>query len=125
MESDLAALRRQNPRLKVLASLGGQAVKASTFSSFITDLESLNNLTSSINSFYRDGLLDGVEINWEWPFVEGGKKDRIKLIRYARVSCKLQLATHKRPSSKLATSFTMFSKSKLPSARKLSRDGPG
>ena len=90
MESDLAALRRQNPRLKVLASLGGQAVKASTFSSFITDLESLNNLTSSINSFYRDGLLDGVEINWEWPFVEGGKKDRIKLIRYARVSCKLQ-----------------------------------
>ena len=86
MESDLAALRRQNPRLKVLASLGGQAVKASTFSSFITDLESLNNLTSSINSFYRDGLLDGVEINWEWPFVEGGKKDRIKLIRYARVN---------------------------------------
>lgn len=86
VESDMAAFRLQNPKLKVLASLGGQAVKASTFSSFITNIESLNNLTSSINGYYRDGLLDGVEIDWEWPFQEGGKKDRIKLIRYARVS---------------------------------------
>ena len=69
-----------------MASLGGQAVKASTFSSFITDIESLNNLTSSINKFYRDGLLDGVELDWEWPLIGGDKKDRIKLIRYARVS---------------------------------------
>lgn len=84
IESDLEALRYQNPRLKVLASLGGEAVKASTFSSFITERESLNNLTSSINAHYRSGLLDGVEIDWEWPFQEGGKKDRIKLIRYAR-----------------------------------------
>ena len=70
----------------MLASLGGDAVKASTFSSFITNRESLNNLTSSINEMYRSGLLDGVEIDWEWPSQLGGKKDRIKLIRYARVS---------------------------------------
>ena len=85
IESDIAALRSQNPRLLVLASLGGEAVKATTFSSFITDRESLNNLTSSINNHYRSGLLDGVEIDWEWPFAGGDKKDRIKMIRYARV----------------------------------------
>ena len=68
-----------------MVSLGGQAIKASTFSSFITDLKSLNNLTSSINKLYRDGIVDGVELDWEWPF-SNGKKDRIKLIRYARVS---------------------------------------
>ena len=85
IESDIAALRSQNPRLLVLASLGGEAVKATTFSSFITDRESLNNLTSSINNHYRSGLLDGVEIDWEWPFQGGDKKDRIKMIRYARV----------------------------------------
>ena len=68
-----------------MVSLGGQAIKASTFSSFITDLKSLNNLTSSINRLYRDGIVDGVELDWEWPF-SNGKKDRIKLIRYARVS---------------------------------------
>jgi len=84
IESDIAALRSQNPRLLVLASLGGEAVKATTFSSFITDRESLNNLTSSINNHYRSGLLDGVEIDWEWPFQGGDKKDRIKMIRYAR-----------------------------------------
>ena len=86
MENDMLELKDRNPKLKVLASLGGSAVKASTFSSFITDLESLNNLTSSINSHYRSGLIDGVEIDWEWPVSEGGKKDRIKLIRYARVT---------------------------------------
>lgn len=84
VERDLSLLRDQNPRLKVLASLGGEAVKASTFSSFITDIESLNNLTSSINAYYREGILDGVELDWEWPVQEGGKKDRIKMIRYAR-----------------------------------------
>lgn len=84
IESDISALRSQNSRLLVLASLGGNAVKASTFSSFITNRESLNNLTSSINEMYRSGLLDGVEIDWEWPSQLGGKKDRIKLIRYAR-----------------------------------------
>merc|ERR1719361_1191840 len=66
-----------------MVSLGGEAIKASTFSSFITDLKSLNNLTSSINKLYRDGIVDGVELDWEWPF-SNGKKDRIKLIRYAR-----------------------------------------
>ena len=86
IESDISALRSQNSRLLVLASLGGSAVKSSTFSSFITNRESLNNLTSSINEMYRSGLLDGVEIDWEWPSQLGGKKDRIKLIRYARVS---------------------------------------
>ena len=84
--NDLHVAKRQNSRLKVMASLGGEAMKASTFTTFITDIESLNNLTSSINRLYRDGLLDGVELDWEWPTREGGKKDRIKLIRYARVS---------------------------------------
>jgi GH18 family chitinase len=86
VEADIEALRFQNPKLKVIGSLGGSAVKASTFSSLITDIESLNNLTTSINQYYRDGLLDGVEIDWEWPVKDGGKKDRIKLIRYARVN---------------------------------------
>ena len=89
--NDLHVAKRQNSRLKVMASLGGEAMKASTFSTFITDIESLNNLTSSINRLYREGLLDGVELDWEWPTREGGKKDRIKLIRYARVSIDMGL----------------------------------
>lgn len=86
MVSDLEALRAKNPRLKLVISVGGEAIEAATFSDFITDVQSLSNLTKSINRHYRDGLIDGVEIDWEWPVLAGGKKDRIKLIRYARVS---------------------------------------
>ena len=82
VRSDLEGFREQNPRLHIVTSLGGQAVP---FSSLIRDNEALNNLTSSINDYYRDGLLDGVELDWEWPVQSGEKKDRIKLIRYARV----------------------------------------
>ena len=61
-------------------------MKGSLFSSLITDNESFTNLTSSINEFHKDDVIDGLEIDWEWPVRDGGKKDRMKLIRYARVS---------------------------------------
>ena len=69
-----------------MVSLGGEAVKGSLFSSLITDNDSFNNLTSSINEYHKDAVIDGLEIDWEWPVRDGGKKDRMKLIRYARVS---------------------------------------
>ena len=86
VRSDISAIREQNPRLRVVVSLGGEAVKGSLFSSLITDNESFTNLTSSINEFHKDDVIDGLEIDWEWPVRDGGKKDRMKLIRYARVS---------------------------------------
>ena len=91
-----------------MVSLGGQAIKASTFSSFITDLKSLNNLTSSINKLYRDGIVDGVELDWEWPF-SNGKKDRIKLIRYARVSLFILLLSMAQKAERGHINFFDFS----------------
>jgi GH18 family chitinase len=82
--SDISALRKQNSRLRIVVSLGGEAVKGSTFSSLITDNESLTNLTSSISAFHNNDVIDGLEIDWEWPVRDGGKKDRMKLIRYTR-----------------------------------------
>jgi GH18 family chitinase len=108
--SDFGTFRDQNPSLKVIPSIGGESMDAETFSSLITEVifkvsssfhskklsqkvfmfsfkqkESLENFTSSINSLYSEGIIHGVEIDWEWPVKVGGKKDRIKLIRYARV----------------------------------------
>ena len=74
--------------MRLLISLGGSAVKDVTFSNLITDSDRLSNLTSSINDLYRDDIIQGVEIDWEWPMRTGDKKDRIKLIRYARVRTK-------------------------------------
>ena len=31
-------------------------------------------------------FFQGVEMDWEWPIDTGDKKDKIKLIRYMRVS---------------------------------------
>ena len=92
VRSDISAIREQNPRLRVVVSLGGEAVKGSLFSSLITDNESFTNLTSSINEFHKDDVIDGLEIDWEWPVRDGGKKDRMKLIRYARVSTQFEIS---------------------------------
>merc|ERR1712158_290789 len=84
VKSDITAIRKQNPRLRVVASLGGEAMKGSLFSSLITENESFSNLTSSINDYHKSDVIDGLEIDWGWPVRDGGKKDRMKLIRYAR-----------------------------------------
>ena len=45
----------------------------------------LSNLTSSLDDLHSSGSIDGVEIDWEWPTANGDKKDRSKLVKYARV----------------------------------------
>ena len=85
--SDLAYFRKQNPSARLLASLGGDAVGAAAFAGLAVGSSArLANLTSSINGLYRDGVIDGVEIDWEWPSGSGDKEDRDKLVKYARVS---------------------------------------
>lgn len=83
--SDLAYFRKQNPSARLLASLGGEAVGPAVFGGLLQPEGSLANLTSSVNALYREGVIDGVEIDWEWPAGSGDKEDREKLVKYARV----------------------------------------
>ena len=83
--SDLAYFRKQNPSARLLASLGGEAVGPAVFGGLLRPEGSLSNLTSSVNALYREGVIDGVEIDWEWPAGSGDKEDREKLVKYARV----------------------------------------
>ena len=83
--SDLAYFRKQNPSARLLASLGGEAVGPAVFAGLLQPEGSLANLTSSVNALYREGVIDGVEIDWEWPAGSGDKEDREKLVKYARV----------------------------------------
>ena len=83
--SDLAYFRKQNPSARLLASLGGEAVGPDVFGGLLQPEGSLSNLTSSVNDLYREGVIDGVEIDWEWPAGSGDKEDREKLVKYARV----------------------------------------
>ena len=48
--------------------------------------DQLANFTASLNSLYQEEVVQGVEMDWEWPLDTHDKKDKIKLIRYMRVS---------------------------------------
>ena len=81
--SDLAYFRKQNPSARLVASLGGKDV---VFGGLLVGSSArLSNLTSSVNDLYREGVIDGVENDWEWPAGSGDKDDREKLVKYARV----------------------------------------
>ena len=91
MLSDLTWLRRRHPSLKLLVSLGGRAVKASVFAAVAADKHRMRNLTDSIDRLHSRGdrpVIDGVEIDWEWPTAGGDEEDRDSLVRYARVRCR-------------------------------------
>ena len=110
------SLKLQHPDLAILVSLGGDSVAGEVlrfhfvrppptfrqvFRSIVSRKDQLANFTSSLNSLYQDEIiqvsccmqrsdldfvLQGVEMDWEWPIDTGDKKDKIKLIRYMRVS---------------------------------------
>ena len=53
----------------------------------------MSNLTSSLDDLHSSGSIDGVEIDWEWPTANGDKKDRSKLVKYARVGWNYMIKT--------------------------------
>jgi len=88
--ADVHSLKLQHPDLAILVSLGGDSVAGEVFRSIVSRKDQLANLTSSLNSLYQDEIIQGVEMDWEWPVDTGDKKDKIKLIRYMR---QMKLAT--------------------------------
>lgn len=60
-------------------------MKSGVFAGLAANPQRMQNLTSSIDALYRDKVIDGVEIDWEWPVKSGDKKDRARLVKYARV----------------------------------------
>ncbi len=53
MLHDLKRLRTANPKLRLLVSLGGRALKAAAFSALVADDDRMANLTQSISDLYR------------------------------------------------------------------------
>jgi len=87
---DITELRELRPQLKVLLSIGGQAIPGDTLRAIVSRKDQLANFTDSLNALYQDNTIQGMELDWEWPLDTNDKKDKIKLIRYMR---QLKLAT--------------------------------
>jgi len=89
-KSDAEALKEVNPRLSILVSLGGDIISGDVLRSIVARKDQLSNFTESLNSLYQEQVIQGIEMDWEWPMDTLDKKDKIKLIRYVR---QLKIAT--------------------------------
>lgn len=67
---NLAALRRQNPALKIIISIGGWAWSENFSDAVLTDT-SRQAFAASAVAIVRKYNLDGVDIDWEYPGMPG------------------------------------------------------
>lgn len=63
---ELSALRKVNPDLKILVSVGGWGWSGNFSDAALTD-SSRNRFGASAARFVRDYCLDGIDIDWEYP----------------------------------------------------------
>ena len=63
---ELSALRKVNPGLKILVSVGGWGWSGNFSDAALTD-SSRNRFGASAARFVRDYYLDGIDIDWEYP----------------------------------------------------------
>ena len=79
-------MKTSNPHLRVLLSLGGNAIKSEVFET-ITSSKSLSvEVATNVATYLQANTLDGVELNWQWPGTSGGSKSRDGLTRFTKVS---------------------------------------
>ncbi|CAF1146302.1 unnamed protein product [Rotaria sordida] len=69
------ALKLRNPKLKTLLAVGGWNMKSYAFSTMVHDSEKRRNFVFDTINFLRKHKFDGLEVDWEYPGVRGGKSD--------------------------------------------------
>ncbi|MBK1791018.1 glycosyl hydrolase family 18 protein [Persicirhabdus sediminis] len=67
----LNQLKAQNPELKILVSVGGWTWSAN-FASVADTEEGRTTFAQSCRDAVNDYNLDGIDVDWEWPGVNGG-----------------------------------------------------
>lgn len=73
---DIVQLRKVNPDLKILLSVGG-ASNDKGFSDMVINHASRKEFIKSIKYFLRNYTLDGIDLDWEFPALSsGGKRER-------------------------------------------------
>ncbi|EFM08774.1 glycoside hydrolase family 18 [Paenibacillus curdlanolyticus YK9] len=74
--AEWAAIRDANPHLKLLISVGGWSW-SNNFSNMARTEETRRAFANSVVDFLRAYMLDGLDIDWEYP-VEGGEDDNAR-----------------------------------------------
>jgi len=64
--SSFLALKRKNPSVKLLASVGGGGAGTASFSPMASNPSSRSNFVSNCVALTDQGF-DGIDIDWEFP----------------------------------------------------------
>lgn len=67
-------LKRTNPNLKIMLSVGGWNARSLAFSEIVSSRQNMVEFTSNSINFIRQYGFDGLDIDWEYPTVRGGKQ---------------------------------------------------
>lgn len=87
-------LKKQNPNLKILLSLGGGS-SDSGFPSLVKDSEAVVQFASSTREFLLNYSFDGLDLDWEfpaWPVMKKDKQEKqlfTQLVRHLHEALKL------------------------------------
>ena len=87
--NQLAELKQQNPKLRVLISLGGWTGSATFSDAALTDASRKKLVSSCVDLWIKGnlpglsagvaaGIFDGVDLDWEWPGSEGNAGNVIR-----------------------------------------------
>lgn len=69
---DIIQLRKRNPKLKILLSVGGSGNDRG-FSDMVVDHASRKIFIKSIKNLLRNYTLDGIDLDWEFPAIDNSK----------------------------------------------------
>lgn len=61
-------MKKQNPNLKVLLSLGGAAAGSDAFISISSDPQKQQAMAKSAIEFFETYNFDGLDVDWEYPY---------------------------------------------------------
>lgn len=72
--SRFVALRKRNPKLKVLVAMGGWNEGSATYSDVFSDGKTRARLVESVHSFLVQWGFDGFDLDWEYPGKRPGSR---------------------------------------------------
>ena len=83
----MTELKRYNPNLKILLSIGGWNAGSVRFSNMASSPASRLAFARSARNFIEKYHLDGFDIDWEYPTKRGGRQiDRRNFVQLLRVN---------------------------------------